>query len=445
VRSNSYRILSYKIKHNYDVSGFLHSYRSLLQRAVDVIWGNIKWVEKWEKKYYVVGHGRRKTKRYYHVKRLIPVIPKTKEFKRQLRNELLENWEYASHYVDSAVRVAYSILKSWRRNYVKGRRRREKPVVKRLFVRVKETLYVYRDGRIRITINPRKHYLEFDLNRTWFKNGVKGLELGELILTEHELIITFRKPIEKKNCTECIGWDSNLFSLDGFSPKYGWIKIDLSKLYHVHRVHEVKRKKAQRVASKKPSLEERMKRHGERERNRARDYAHKLTTMLTRTFPNTVHGFEDLNKAGMFDDSRKHNREISKQNWRQIIRYMNYKGRVKLVDPKNTSSSCPLCGGKMMKLRRGRVVKCLECGLELDRQLCGAVNIYLRMCGFSPSPSTFYRKLIKPMMRRWKVHMKRGSGVTTNGGKGGDKPPMNPRRWPSLVNPKAYIGLQVPM
>jgi len=44
------------------------------------------------------------------------------------------------------------------------------------------------------------------------------------------------------------------------------------------------------------------------------------------------------------------------------------------------------------------------------------------------------------MMRRWKVHMKRGSGVTTKGGKGSDKPPMNPRRWLSLVNPKAYIG-----
>jgi len=410
VRSNSYRIVSYKIKHNYDVSDFLLSYRSLLQKAIDIIWSNIKWVEKGEKKYYVVEHGRRKIKRYYHVKRLIPVIPKTKEFKRQLRNELLENWEYASHYVDSAIKVAYSILGSWRRNYVKGRRGRKKPVVKRLFVRIKKTLYVYRDGRIRITINPRKHYLEFDLNRAWFKKRVEGLELGELILTEHELVITFRKPVKKKSYTECIGWDSNLFSLDGFSPKYGWIKIDLNKLYHIHRVHEIKRKKTQSIAAKKPSVELVVTRHGERERNRARDFIHKLTTMLTRIFPNTVHGFEDLNKTGMLNKSRKHNRDISKQNWKQIVQYMNYKSRVKLVDPKNSSSICPLCGGEMAKLRKGQMVKCENCDLELDRQLCGAINIYLRMCGFPPSPSTFYRKLIKPMMRRWKAHMKRGWG-----------------------------------
>jgi len=41
--------------------------------------------------------------------------------------------------------------------------------------------------------------------------------------------------------------------------------------------------------------------------------------------------------------------------------------------------------------------------------------------------------------------MKRGGGVTTNGGKGDDKPPMNSREWLNLMNPKAYIGLQVPM
>jgi len=99
----------------------------------------------------------------------------------------------------------------------------------------------------------------------------------------------------------------------------------------------------------------------------------------------------------------------------------------------------------MVKLRKGRVVKCLECGLELDRQLCGAINIYLRMCGFPQSPSTFYRAVIKKMIPRWKVQMRTLGGVATNGGEGDDKPPMNSRRWLNLMNPKAYIGLQVPM
>jgi len=36
-------------------------------------------------------------------------------------------------------------------------------------------------------------------------------------------------------------------------------------------------------------------------------------------------------------------------------------------------------------------------------------------------------------------------GVAVKGGKGDDKPPMNPRGWLSLMNPKAYIGSPKPM
>jgi len=207
-----------------------------------------------------------------------------------------------------------------------------------------------------------------------------------------------------------------LFSLDGFSPRYGWIKIDLGGLYHIHRVHEIKRKRAQSVASKKPSAKEKVLRHGEREKNRAKDYIHKLTTELTRMFPNVIHGFEDLNKDGMFNESMVHNREIAKQNWKQIVQFMSYKADVKLVDPSFTSSTCPRCGGWMVKLQEGRVVRCPRCELELDRQLCGAINIYLRMCGFPQSPSTFYHAVIKKMIPWWKAQMKTLGGVTTNGG-----------------------------
>jgi len=58
---------------------------------------------------------------------------------------------------------------------------------------------------------------------------------------------------------------------------------------------------------------------------------------------------------------------------------------------------------------------------------------------------TFYRAVIKKMIPRWKVQMRTLGGVATNGGEGDDKPPMNSRRWLNLMNPKAYIGLQVPM
>lgn len=61
---------------------------------------------------------------------------------------------------------------------------------------------------------------------------------------------------------------------------------------------------------------------------------------------------------------------------------MSYKPKVRLVDPRGTSSTCPMCGGHVVKLRKGQVVKCSRCGLTLNKQLCGAINLYLKMRGF---------------------------------------------------------------
>jgi len=66
------------------------------------------------------------------------------------------------------------------------------------------------------------------------------------------------------------------------------------------------------------------------------------------------------------------------------------------------------------------------------------------MCGFPQSLSTFYH-VVTQMIPRWKVLMKVLGGVATKGGKDDDKPPMNSRGGLSLMSPKAYIGLQIPM
>jgi len=128
---SSYQVRAYNIRRRYDVRGFLEAYRLLLQLAVDEVWARIKWIEKRDE------GGR---------KRLIPVIPKDSSFKNHyLRSLLMEGWSYSEHYVDSAIKQAYSIMKSWR-SYLKGERSREKPAVEKRFVRIKETLYSFKDG-----------------------------------------------------------------------------------------------------------------------------------------------------------------------------------------------------------------------------------------------------------------------------------------------------------
>jgi putative transposase len=410
VSGSSYQVRAYNIRHRYDVSEFLEAYRRLLQKAVDEIWAGIRWVEKHDRK------GR---------KRLIPIIPKDSTFKNHyLRNLLMEGWDYSKHYVDSAIKQAYSMLKSWRRSYLKGKGRREKPVVKRKFVRVKETLYTYKDGKIKVSVKPHEEYLVFDISKAWFLSRAEG-ELGELILGEKYLTVTFRFKRDEEEVKGKIAWDCNEKSLDGFSPNTGWIRIDLTKLFHIHRVYETKRARLQQKASKKPSLRRVLAKYSKREGNRAKDYIHKLTTFIARGFKGYIHGFEDLRKDRMLNGSKKHNRNISKSNWKTIIALLSYKSKVVLLNPKNTTRRCSRCG--MVNAPKGAMYEC-KCGLRVDRQLNAAINLYLQMEGLPPTPSLF-----SELMKGW-----RGFTLT---GEETDEGSDELKRSPKLMNPKSYISL----
>jgi putative transposase len=409
VSGSSYQVRAYNVRHKYDVNEFLEAYRRLLQKAVDEIWAEIRWIEKCDKK------GR---------KRLIPVIPKGNNFKNHLRNLLLENWSYSKHYVDSAIKQAYSMLKSWKRSYLKGERHREKPVVRKRFVRIEETLYTYKDGRIKVSVKPHEEYLVFDISRAWFLKRAKG-ELGELILSEKYLTVTFRFKREEEVKGK-IAWDCNEKSLDGFSPSMGWIRIDLTKLFHIHRVYEVKRKRLQQKASKKPSLKRVLAKYSKREKNRARDFVHKLTTFMSRKFKGYIHGFEDLRKERMLNGSKMHNRNISKINWKTIITLMSYKSKVMLLNPKNSTRRCSRCG--MVNAPKGASYVCKKCGLRIDRQLNAAVNLYLQMEGLPPTP-----RLFNELVKGW-------SGFTLTGEEA-DEGSNELKRSPKLLNPKSYVSL----
>jgi putative transposase len=409
VSGSSYQFRAYNIRHGYDVKGFLEDYRLLLQRAVGEIWAGIKWVERHN------GRGGR---------RLIPVIPKEKGFKNHyLRGLLMEDWKYSRHYVDSAIKQAYSMLKSWRRRYLKGESGRVKPVVKKRFVRIKETLYSFRDGKIKVSIKPYEEYLVFDVSKAWFLSKARGY-MGELILNEKYLTVTFRFK-RREEVRGKMAWDCNEKSLDGFSPETGWIRIDLTKLFHIHRIYEVKRAGLQQKASKKPSLRKVLAKYSRRERNRSKDFIHKLTTSIARELDGFVHGFEDLRKERMFNGSKKHNRDISKSGWKTIIAFMGYKSRVVLLNPKNSTRRCSRCG--MMNAPKGALYLCGVCGLRTNRQLNAAINLYLQMEGLSPSPKLFNEL------------MKGRSGFTLTGeeaDEGSDEPVRSPR----LLNPKSYVS-----
>jgi hypothetical protein len=66
-------------------------------------------------------------------------------------------------------------------------------------------------------VKPHEEYIVFDISKAWFLKKAKG-ELGELILGEKYLTVTFRLKRGEEEVKGRMARDCNERSLYGFSP-----------------------------------------------------------------------------------------------------------------------------------------------------------------------------------------------------------------------------------
>jgi putative transposase len=361
---------SYSLKHECgeELLPLLEAYRDIVNRILEELWENIEW-----------------EKRKLPGKSQWRLLPKykvdihSKEYKKKLRDSLLLGWPFAVHWVDSAIKTAYSILKSWRKNYVKGDRKRRRPTAKRLSARAKQTLIKLEGEKLRLTIKPGE-YVYLDLSKRYFPlpQEVSSAGLGEPVITPEKVHLPVHYE-DAQNEKPSVAWDFNLLSLDGYSPETGWVRIDTTRLASVHISSFEKRRSVQRKASKSKKVRRVLAKYSKRERNRARKHQLEIARVI-QSLCGSV-GLEELSKQGMYTCSRIWNRRISRSDWRSIARIL--KGRlgetkVKELEPYGSSSYCSRCGWENKDLN-GAVFECGRCGLRIDRQLNASINLYMRM------------------------------------------------------------------
>jgi len=310
-----------------------------------------------------------------------------KEERKELRDSLLRGWRFSKHYVDSAINSVIGLVKGWITLHNRGRAR-EHPKITRRSIYVKNTLFTFKSGILRISIEPSRRYLEVDLTKyRWVPQDFD--RLGGLVLTERELIITVKKSVEPR-ADRWASFDVNLTNITALID--GRIeRCDLRKLYHIHRAYEAKRQRIQKLSKLKPKTSKRLlQRYSRREKNRARDFLHRLTTEIAKKLSEVNSGaiMERLKgiKQNVLNRSKEQNRKLSKWNARTFQSMLDYKLKwlglpVKYVDAKNTSKTCPLCSGYLVAYG-GRLMKCEECSLTMDRDIVAVLNLQMRGAGF---------------------------------------------------------------
>lgn len=151
------------------------------------------------------------------------------EERREMRNGLLKNWSYATHYVDSAINSVIGLIKGWMKLYNRGKAKR-KPKLTRRAVYVKTTLFRVKESRLIITIEPRKSYLEIDLSNFGYLPEDHD-SIGGLILTDEKLHITFKRSPEPLEPTGWSAFDVNEANVTEARDKTGIVRYDIRELY----------------------------------------------------------------------------------------------------------------------------------------------------------------------------------------------------------------------
>ena len=324
----------------------------------------------------------------------------------KLRKAVYEEWKqkwypkYHTHYCHSACKIATAILKNFRKRKKKGLTDKDKPEVKKDFVKLEEMLFKFEGNRIRIVTAPRK-YIVVDLalgeyQRKFIEAWEKGeLEIGEIIIKRDFIVIPFKRKVEIKNAKTVMTIDINeknvtysIFNENGEVIKT--VRLDIYKVKRNHDEHSKKREKIQRKHAKKPQkTREILRKYSGREKRRIEDYLHKISAIIVSeairykakiVMENLRYIRNSINRK-----SKNIRRRLNRWNFRKLQFFIVYKAKwkglpVEYSKAKYSSSLCPICGCKLNPNGQ-RLLKCDKCNLEFDRDVVATLNLYKSGCG----------------------------------------------------------------
>ncbi len=345
-----------------------------------------------------------------------------------------------SHYIHEAIRDASQRIKSFIKLKKRGQTKTDKPVVRRWSVGCDNQLWkltlegvriATHKGWINISLQFHKLFWKYNNNGWVLRSSARWKIIGDKLY----LYIIFTKDVEvkKDELTKIYGIDINENNVTIYeypSNKALTIVTNFSRIvlgYAYRRartqqrwskVYGVKDNRRLKVALRKL-----------RERNVKQDIKLKLAKITTSIVGDGIVVLEELPKKFQ-DKVIEKNKRLSgldvhrlKQSsirgvHKLIIEKLEEHGiPYILVDPKNTSSICPICGSKLVPMtglaqRNGwkpRMMKCPKCGFTHDRDVIGAMNLvkkYLLDVGHVP----FAPKGAHDLQVEWLVAtMKRGA------------------------------------
>jgi len=213
--------------------------------------------------------------------------------------------------------------------------------------------------------------------------------------------VPFKRDVDLSNPSDWIAIDINESNVTAVSTNPHVLRLD-TKLRTIHTTYFNIIRRIQKLSKLKPKTAERLlRKYSGRRRRKAMDECHKVARRMVDLAKEYKMGIvmEDLRGIReRVNYGRMLNRRLHSWNFRRLQFYIEYKAKLSglpivYVNPKGTSSLCPVCGGRLAP-NGHRLVRC-ECGYENDRDITACLNM-LRMRG----PHCPRKPPMRPLRRR---------------------------------------------
>ncbi|MCL6002324.1 MAG: transposase [Thermoplasmatales archaeon] len=313
-------------------------------------------------------------------------IPSPIDLRKYIKPWFYSNYGYAKHHINPVCRSSVSILRSFRKNH----RNKRYPQVNRLAMRLDSELVKIVDGRVRITMRPGQYeFIPINTrNKKWEEYSKH--KIGEVLITDRIISISFSIPDRKEISGKKIGMDTNFSNITGTVFDGGIKEViwkSTSSIGSIQNDFSRRRRELQKHVRNQEKRNRKMKRTRGRERNRINDAMHKLSSSMVKEHPDASFILEDLSNIRKTSRprSKKMRTHLNRWPYSEFQRMIEYKSRFKTiyVNPGGTSSECPVCGGRL-KHPAWKISRCYNCGKDYDRDRLSSLAITLRglhLCG----------------------------------------------------------------
>jgi IS605 OrfB family transposase len=299
----------------------------------------------------------------------------------QLYHKLRLDSKIHSKYVYGVLECASSKIKQYKKT-LKKKLNARRPYISKNHIIIDNQSYKIQNCTIRVPTKAAR-YIFIKLT-SYVYEKIKNSKLGNVIITDDKLIISYSKYVQEQKPDGFVGVDRNLDNVTTYDSKGNCIVHNLSNAQKIIASYSTVKSRFRRNDSR--IRKKIFQKYGRLQKNRINDILHctskNIVSQNYGIIMENLRGIRKLYRKGNWQ-GRRYRRRMNSWSFYELQRQIEYKARwlglsVQYVKANGTSSKCAICGSKLVP-EEHRKMFCPFCKSIVDRDVNAAHNITTRV------------------------------------------------------------------